>query len=149
MSDIDDPARTAHLTVSQCWSLLRTHEVGRLAVVVEDRPDIFPLNYAVDHGTVVVRTGEGSKLTASRSNPHVAFEVDEQSASDGHAWSVVLKGSLHTLQGTEDLIDAMGLPLFPWHEVPGQRYLRLVPDEVSGRRFVAAPHEPPADPGGT
>ncbi|RZK94040.1 MAG: hypothetical protein EOP30_09080 [Rhodococcus sp. (in: high G+C Gram-positive bacteria)] len=26
-----------------------------------DHPDIFPLNYAVDHGTIVFRSGRGTK----------------------------------------------------------------------------------------
>ena len=39
-----------------CWMLLRSVEVARLAVSVDDRPDIFPVNFVVDHGTVVIRT---------------------------------------------------------------------------------------------
>jgi hypothetical protein len=38
--------------------LLRSAEVGRLAVSVADHPDIFPINYLVDHGTIVFWTGE-------------------------------------------------------------------------------------------
>jgi uncharacterized protein len=48
-----------------CWALLRSQEAGRLAVLIADRPEIFPINYVVDHGTVVFRTAEGTKLAGA------------------------------------------------------------------------------------
>jgi hypothetical protein len=45
----------------ECWAMLRTVSVGRLAVLSDGRPDIFPINYTVDGGTLVFRTGEGSR----------------------------------------------------------------------------------------
>lgn len=39
--------------------------VVRLGVVVDDRPDSLPINHLVDHGTVVFRTGTGTKLLAA------------------------------------------------------------------------------------
>ena len=53
------------LESDESWSLLRSAEVGRLAVSNLDHPDIFPVNYVVDHGTVVFRTAEGTKLAAA------------------------------------------------------------------------------------
>ena len=53
------------LTTEQCWSLLAAQDVGRLGVIAEHYPMIFPVNYAVDHEVVVVRTGPGTKLTAA------------------------------------------------------------------------------------
>src|SRR5690242_20813761 len=64
------------LSSSECWKLLRSVSVGRLAVWVNDHPDIFPLNYKVDHGTLVFRTGAGTKLSASLAGPPVALEAD-------------------------------------------------------------------------
>ena len=34
----------------ECWALLRSAEVGRLAVSIMNRPDIFPVNHIVYHG---------------------------------------------------------------------------------------------------
>ena len=48
----------------ECWTLLRHTEVGRLAVTMGTSPDIFPVNFAVDRGSVVFRTAEGTKLAA-------------------------------------------------------------------------------------
>src|SRR5690348_8803731 len=76
----------------ECWQLLRSTEVGRLAVAVMNQPDIFPVNYVVDHGSVVFRTAEGTKLAAATLGQGVAFEVDGYEPGNGEAWSVVLKG---------------------------------------------------------
>lgn len=119
---------------SECWTLLREAVVGRLAVSVEGAPDIFPVNHVVDHGTVVFRTAEGTKLAASVGHP-VAFEVDGYDPVSGRAWSVVVKGLAEELTNLYDVLDAMELPLFPWHAEPKPRLVRILPREVSGRRF--------------
>ena len=92
---------TEVLETNVCWELLRATEVGRLAVSITDHPDIFPVNYVVDHGTVVFRTAEGTKLAASVLGRAVAFEIDGYDPEHGDAWSVVIKG-----QATRDRTDA-------------------------------------------
>lgn len=124
------------LDVHECWQLLRGTEVGRLAVVLDGRPDIFPVNFAVDHGSVVIRTAPGSKLTAALEGGAVAFECDGYEPALNQAWSVVLKGSVEVLRTMQELVDSVALPLFPWHAAPKPVFLRVVPDEVTGRRFV-------------
>lgn len=115
--------------------LLRSAEVARLAVSVNDVPDIFPINFVVDHGTVVFRTAEGSKLSAAVSNPVVAFEVDGYDVDANEAWSVVIKGRAEEIKQLYERIESMDLPLFPWHAAPKSRFLRIVPEAISGRRF--------------
>jgi nitroimidazol reductase NimA-like FMN-containing flavoprotein (pyridoxamine 5'-phosphate oxidase superfamily) len=118
-----------------CWMLLRTAEVARLAVSVDGVPDIFPVNFVVDHGTVVFRTAAGSKLSAALSNPVVAFEVDGYDAEVNEAWSVVIKGRAEEIKQLHERIESMDLPLFPWQAEPKSRFLRIVPEAISGRRF--------------
>ncbi|HXV94643.1 MAG TPA: pyridoxamine 5'-phosphate oxidase family protein [Pseudonocardia sp.] len=138
----DEPAAGAtRLEANACWALLRAHEVGRLAVSVDGRPDIFPINYVVDHGTVVFRTAEGTKLSGAVAGDAVAFEVDGYEPATGEAWSVVVKGRAEAIAQVPELLDAAGLPLFPWHAAPKQRFVRIVPDEVSGRRFTVVDRE--------
>ena len=47
-------AATEILEPRECWELLRGVSVGRLAVWLGDRPDIFPVNYALDGTTQVL-----------------------------------------------------------------------------------------------
>lgn len=125
-----------HLSVDTCWSLMRTTTVGRLAVVVDDHPDIFPINYAVDRGTAVFRTGEGSKVAGALSGASVALEADGYDPQTGRAWSVVIKGRARTISEVEDLMDTVDLPLFPWQGGEKDRFIRITPGEVTGRRFA-------------
>jgi len=70
-----EPNAVVELSETESWTLLREAVVGRLAVIVDDQPDIFPVNHLVDLGSVVFRTGPGTKLTGALGH-QVAFEVD-------------------------------------------------------------------------
>ena len=52
------------------------------------------------------------------------------------AWSVVVRGVAHEVYELDDAIAALRLPLFPWHDGPKPRVMRVHPDSVSGRRFA-------------
>ena len=73
----------------ECLQLLATRGFGRLAVVVQDQPLIFPVNYALDRSSVVFRTDEGTKLYAAVGRP-VAFEIDDADAIYHEGWSLSL-----------------------------------------------------------
>jgi nitroimidazol reductase NimA-like FMN-containing flavoprotein (pyridoxamine 5'-phosphate oxidase superfamily) len=130
-----DPLGVTALGTSACWTLLRTVDVGRLAVCVDGLPDIFPVNFVVDHGTVVFRTAAGTKLAAALANPDVAFEVDGYYADTDEAWSVVVKGRAEKISDLQELLDTTTFPLSPWHAAPKPQFVRIEPGEVSGRRF--------------
>ena len=134
MMGIDDPS-VKELAVNECWALLRDGEVGRLAVWVEDHPDIFPLNYAVDHGTIVFRSARGTKMSAALSDAPVALEVDGYISGSHEAWSVVVKGRAEGIREIGDVMDTVDLPLFPWQAGAKDFFIRLVPTVVTGRRF--------------
>jgi nitroimidazol reductase NimA-like FMN-containing flavoprotein (pyridoxamine 5'-phosphate oxidase superfamily) len=119
----------------ECWFLLRGSLVGRLAISIANHPDIFPINYVVDHGTIVFRTAEGTKLAGAVLGPSVAFEVDGFDIKSKEAWSVVVKGRAAEIKALHELFDAADLPLFPWLASPKHCFVRIVPDEVTGRRF--------------
>ena len=119
---------------NECWALLREAVIGRLAVVVDGVPDVFPVNFAVDGGSIVVKTGAGTKRDAALAGP-VAFEVDGYDPTSGEAWSVVAKGRPRQLGTMEELLDVADLPLEPWHEGRKPQVIRLVPETLSGRRF--------------
>ncbi|XAS69197.1 pyridoxamine 5'-phosphate oxidase family protein [Micrococcaceae bacterium Sec5.7] len=123
----------------ECWSLLRTVSVGRLAVWVDDHPDIFPLNYTVDHGTLVFRTGGGTKLDGALADAPVALEADGLDTGSGMAWSVVVKGMAAAVSGTEEVLDTAALYLFPWQAGTKDHFVRIAPGSITGRRFKVTP----------
>jgi len=64
------------LSDDDCYRLLATQQIGRLGVNAEHYPLIFPVNYALDHGVIVIRTDAGTKLAAAN-HANVTFEVDQ------------------------------------------------------------------------
>ena len=127
-----------NLDPHECWRLLRGVSVGRLAVWVDDHPDIFPINFAVDHGTVVFRSKAGTKVAAALSESPVALEADGFDAETATAWSVVIRGNAEEIRSGSELIDTIDLPLFPWQAGDKGRFIRIVPTTTSGRRFPVA-----------
>ena len=124
------------LEPDECLDLLRRETVGRIAVAILEHPDIFPINYVVDRGGVVFRSAEGTKLAAGVLGRGVAFEVDGVEADTHEAWSVVVKGRAVEIERLEELMAAQDLPLYPWQAAPKHRYVRIEPDEITGRRFA-------------
>lgn len=128
---------------AECVRLLRSHDLGRIAVVdSEARPIIFPINYFFDEGVVVFRTAHGAKLDLAPSK-HVCFEIDGWDEVTGVGWSVVVRGIAH------DITQPRGMPIgrmhyWPVHPVaPGSRHhlVGIWANEITGRRFKAEAHQ--------
>ncbi|MHC6594471.1 pyridoxamine 5'-phosphate oxidase family protein [Arthrobacter sp. C152] len=131
----ESSSQVQNLEHHECWALLRTVSVGRLAVLVDGRPDIFPVNFTVDGGTLVFRTSQGTKLAAATGDAPVAVEADGVDASTGMAWSVVIKGTGALVKSTEEVLETSRLYLFPWQAGRKDAFVRISPDSVTGRRF--------------
>jgi len=122
------------LSTAACWQLLEQGELGRLAVDgVDGRPDVFPVNYLVHAGSLFIRTAPGSKLADIAAHPDAAFEVD----GDGEAfrWSVVVRGSAHVVVNDDDIRESGVDSLSSWNPTRKDRFIRLTPVTVTGRRF--------------
>lgn len=136
--DIEVSGAMEILSRDECWALLSEVEVGRLAVAAAGDIDIFPLNFTVDDGAILFRSAEGTKLIEVVLAGRVAFEVDGYHPEDGKAWSVVVKGVAELLDRFPDIYHAQDLPLFPWNSAPKERFVRITPESLSGRRFQVA-----------
>ncbi|WP_345528484.1 pyridoxamine 5'-phosphate oxidase family protein [Nocardioides endophyticus] len=120
------------LTQDECWELLRTHELGRLAFTVLDEQHLTPVNYAVDGRTLLFRTAPGSKLLAVALGAQVAFEIDE--LDDDSAVSVVVRGRARHLP-EDEAHRAENVPLRPWVGPDKYDVVEIAPEVVAGRRF--------------
>ena len=54
--------RLEELSEPECLELLAQQTLGRVAIVVDGRPQIFPVNYAMYGDVIVLRTAPGTKL---------------------------------------------------------------------------------------
>lgn len=130
----------APLSRDECLTLLNRGSLGRLAVVIDGKPHILPLNYASNgDGIVVFRTADLTAATnAGMSN--VAFEIDEIDVARRQGWSVAVHGFAHEITDAVDH-DSQRLrqmPVQPW--APGQRdrWFKITPREITGRRLATA-----------
>ena len=126
------------LDARECWALLASAKVGRLAMIVDGRAEIFPVNHVVDHGSVVFRTAPGTKLAGIRGETPVTFEADALDVDAAVAWSVILKGVALRVSGRNQVLEAAALPIFPWHGTPKAWFVRIRTGKISGRRFTVA-----------
>ena len=121
-----------HLSAPECLELLAVHSFGRLAVVVDGMPEIFPINYALDAaGCVVFRSRAGTKLSAALSRP-VAFEVDAIDRQRKQGWSVVVHGTAQHTTGVARGLRPVDSYLHDRHYL-----VRIAPRSITGRRIGA------------
>lgn len=130
-----DDAEVSELSERECWARLRAEAYGRLAVMGPEGPVIYPINAIVDHGSIVFRTTEGTKLDAMRADPRVAFEVDGWNPGDSMAWSVLVSGTANEVTRMHEGLDVTELGVTPWQAGSKPTFIRVMPTSISGRMF--------------
>jgi len=140
--DFSPPARARSgklepIDEAECWELLDTTTVGRLAFTSDDGIVILPVNFLIHEQRIYVQTEPGSTIAAlADGRDDVAFEIDHHDINQT-GWNVLVKGSAAeagTLEGERAL--ASSGRLGPW--APGNRSLviGLTPRTISGRRVA-------------
>ena len=124
------------LSREECLALLATVSVGRLGVSIAALPAIFPVNFALHDGAVVVRSAPGTKLDAALRQNVVAFEADCFSDDGRRGWSVLVRGVASEVEDPDVLTVLRALPLRSWAlPTEANRYIVIATTAVSGRRF--------------
>lgn len=122
------------LSQTECWNLVSSRTLGRLVTSVDGQPEIFPVNYVVQHRTILFRTAEGTKLVSAAINNNVLFEVDDHNVVGG--WSVIIDGVARTMRTDDEIEEAERAQLLPWTATVKQHFVRIRPMSVTGRRFA-------------
>jgi nitroimidazol reductase NimA-like FMN-containing flavoprotein (pyridoxamine 5'-phosphate oxidase superfamily) len=135
MAIIDPKTWLEHIPVLECWELLGSTPVGRIGVLVDSAPEIYPVNHVVDGQSIVFRTERGEKLRGLERSPSVCFEVDGYDPDERTGWSVLVKGRAHEVTAAEDERRLLRLDLRYWSVGPKPRWIRIEPIEVTGRRI--------------
>ncbi len=133
---LDDAQRLEELDRATCVELLAHHRmVGRLGIVVDGRPVIFPLNYLYEDEAVVFCTAGGTKLNAIAGGADVAFEVDDSVPLRHGGWSVLVRGHAEVITDPSEVARLRRGPLHPWAKGARANWVRIRVDEISGRRI--------------
>lgn len=134
----ENPVRV--LGDDEAWDLLSGVALGRLVTAGGGQVEIFPINFVAQDRSVLFRTAEGTKLFGAVMNDSVLFEADDH--TDAVGWSVVVRGTARVLSAAADVREADRAQLVPWIPTEKLRYVRITPNDVSGRHFRFGP-EPP------
>src|SRR5829696_7237901 len=102
MPVIDSRTWLEHLGQDRSWDLLGRSPVGRIGVLVDSAPEIYPVNFVVDDRTIVFRTDAGTKLASLGRNPSVCFQVDGIDPENRTGWSVLVKGRAEEVRNAEE-----------------------------------------------
>lgn len=130
------PNRIEELTRSECFGLLAGGTLGRVAVVDDHGPVVFPVNFVLDRHTVVFRTEPGTKLQAAGRGSRVCFEADGTDAAGG-AWSVIVRGEITEVTNPDEVAALHALLLRVRAPGARDRYVRILPAVLTGRRIVS------------
>ena len=124
------------LSFAQCQELLAGGIVGRIGMFVNGEPVILPVNYRYVRGSIVFRTALGEKSDAAMMEKPVAFEIDDWDPLRQAGWSVLVKGTAHEVESA-DAAAVEASTLQPWaRAVERDIWVRIVPNEITGRRVI-------------
>jgi nitroimidazol reductase NimA-like FMN-containing flavoprotein (pyridoxamine 5'-phosphate oxidase superfamily) len=142
VTDSEGVAELETLGRAECLDLLARVKVGRLALVVDGRPEILPVNYILDGEAVVFRTSESSVLNQA-SLAHVAFEVDHIDDAARSGWSVMVHGHADDIGNAIDATSERlrQLTLITWAPGGRHRWFVVRPEAITGRRLRVLPLE--------
>lgn len=131
-------ARMSHLqelSRGECLQLLGySSYVGHVGFVADDLPMILPVNYLYDKGEIIIRTSEGTALSAL-DGVTVAFEVDDHRALERAGWSVLVHGSARRITNPDTVEALRRGPLHSWARDAADEWLAISVDSISGRRI--------------
>ena len=136
MYEPDPTTDLEEISETECLELLEGHQIGRIALIVENQPLIFPVNYGISHRIVTFRTAHGTKLSYAPGS-NVAFEIDDYEPSTGVGWSVLVQGVAVDSTRALDDVSWTARGASPQPLAPGVRIHRIAirPTIITGRRF--------------
>jgi uncharacterized protein len=128
--------RTVAIDRAECMRLLQYESfVGRLGFVIDGVVELRPVNYLADERGLVFCTTSGTVLGAVSSGTAVVFEVDANQPMDHSGWSVIVRGTASEITDARELEYLRRGPLRSWVVSPGERWVRVDIEQISGVRI--------------
>ena len=130
-----DGSALQRLSRDECLALLASVPVGRLIYTQRALPAVELVNFALDHGDIVIRTDGGGKLAAATRGAVVAFEADQLDLDTRSGWSVTAIGPSSEVTDPEELARLRGIGLRPWAAGTRDHFISISPVMLNGRRL--------------
>jgi nitroimidazol reductase NimA-like FMN-containing flavoprotein (pyridoxamine 5'-phosphate oxidase superfamily) len=149
-----DGSALEQMSRDECLALMASMPVGRIIYTRRAMPAVEVVNFALDHGDIVVRTARDGKLAAAARGAVVAFEADSLDLAQRTGWSVTAIGQAHEVTDAGEVARLGTIGLNSW--APGTRdlFIRISPVILTGRHLhtdrtqrPSGPDDPGADAG--
>ncbi len=140
-----DGSALEQLPRDECLRLMGSVSVGRIVYTRRALPAVELVNFALDHGDIIIRTDSGGKLAAATQHSVVAFEVDCLDVDQQAGWSVTAIGQSREVTDPAEISQLQDMGLRSW--APGMRehFIRISPEILNGRRLRVSGQQTPAD----
>ena len=132
-----DGSALQQLSQDECLTLMASVPVGRIIYSRRALPAVELVNFALDHGDIVIRTARDGKLAAAAHGTVVAFEADCLDSAHQVGWSVTAIGPSREVTDPEEVARLQAIGLDTW--APGARdhFIRISPVILNGRHLDA------------
>ncbi len=125
-----------HLSDADCRERLAAATLGRISVMVDGHPEIFPVNHVYDRSLgVTFPTNARTKLHAALEWPWICFEIDGLEPSGNGGWSVLVVGRALEVTDATTCEDLALRRTVRWGTAPDLRWLQIKATKVTGRRI--------------
>lgn len=119
-----------------CWALLESEEIARIAWNGREGVAVVPVNYTVGAGALWCRSSPDTALARECGGQRIVIEVDHLEPATRSGWSVVVFG-------VGEIVDAADVPemladVDVWPAGARSLFVRVEPDEVTGRKLLTA-----------
>jgi len=137
-----DGSALQQLSREECLMLMASVPVGRIIYTRRALPAVELVNFALDHGDIVIRTDRGGKLAAAARGAVVAFEADQVDLAAQSGWSVTAIGPAREVTDPAEIGRLREIGLGSW--APGAReyFIRISPQLMNGRYLHTADWRP-------
>lgn len=130
------------LSVEDTLKFLSERSLGRLAISINGRPDIFPVNYVIqarsqDDVVAYIRASAGNKLFATAVGSPLALETDVVETET--ATSAILYGTARQVQYPDELQLVESTGLTAWIADHKPEVIAIDVERLSGRTFKLGP----------
>jgi len=125
------PGRLVVLSDDECWELLGSRPVGRVAWSGSQGVTVVPVNFVVDGDAVVLRTSPYSLMARDCDGREVAFETDQIDEAGHQGWSVLVRGRCEREHRPTE-------GPHPWATGSRVLGLRIAVRSLTGRRVVSS-----------
>jgi len=138
-------AALEQLSRDECLRLMASVSVGRIVYTRRALPAVELVNFALDHGDIIIRTDSGGKLAVAIQHSVVAFEVDRLDADQRAGWSVTAIGQSREVTDPADIARLRKMSLSSWALGMRDYFIRISPEILNGRRLRVSGQQTLAD----